>query len=420
MDYEQKYNDALNWMREIYPTLEGASKEDAEHYFPELRESEDERIRKWLYDYFSRIGGKNWIHREFTCKQILAWLEKQKEEEGYEAIPVENTLEYKLGFKAGKDSVNCLACDQHLKGYLAGRKVTEEEKQKECVADAGKTSENTSASTMIPSCWEMEQKEQKPTMDKHLAIYLSSVIARDIDRTTDGMCMSSTECVALENSFLKGEFDEVSKFLEKKYTNTKAEQKSTDLQNCIDEYQKRMFSQCPKDEEVESWKNELTEFKKFATKQAKENQLHISYTRDVMWENFCSELLSFVNSRKSVEWDELQAEFRNINEAFEDGKKEVVAHPDKYGLYKPAEWSEEDEKMIQSLILEIDKYVFFAGIESDKIIALLKSLRPSWKPSEEQMSALLAVLNDPDNIGAETCQLALSELYDDLMNLQAL
>lgn len=57
---------------------------------------------------------------------------------------------------------------------------------------------------------------------------------------------------------------------------------------------------------------------------------------------------------------------------------------------KPAEWSEEDEKMIQSLILEIDKHVFFAGIESNKIINFLKSLRPQphWKPGEEQMEWL--------------------------------
>lgn len=36
--------------------------------------------------------------------------------------------------------------------------------------------------------------------------------------------------------------------------------------------------------------------------------------------------------QKQSEWDELQSEFRNINEAFEDGKKEVIAHPEKYGL----------------------------------------------------------------------------------------
>lgn len=42
--------------------------------------------------------------------------------------------------------------------------------------------------------------------------------------------------------------------------------------------------------------------------------------------------------QKPAEWDKLQEDFRNINEAFEDGKKEVVAHPEKYDLCKPAEW----------------------------------------------------------------------------------
>lgn len=84
---------------------------------------------------------------------------------------------------------------------------------------------------------------------------------------------------------------------------------------------------------------------------------------------------------------------------------------------KPAEWSEEDEKMIQLLILEIDKHVFFAGIESKKIINLLKSLRPSWKPSKEQMRFLLAVINEPNNAGSESCHLVLKGLYEQLKNL---
>ena len=44
-------------------------------------------------------------------------------------------------------------------------------------------------------------------------------------------------------------------------------------------------------------------------------------------------------------------------------------------------------------------------------------LRPSWKPSEEHLSALLAIFNDPDNIGSQTCQLALSDLYEQLKKL---
>lgn len=41
--------------------------------------------------------------------------------------------------------------------------------------------------------------------------------------------------------------------------------------------------------------------------------------------------------QKPAEWDKLQEDFRNINEAFENGKKEVVDNPEKYGLYRPAE-----------------------------------------------------------------------------------
>ena len=52
--------------------------EALETLIPELNENTDERIRKWLVGYFTRIG-KSWIHREFTCNQIIAYLEKQKE-----------------------------------------------------------------------------------------------------------------------------------------------------------------------------------------------------------------------------------------------------------------------------------------------------------------------------------------------------
>ena len=44
MDYEKKYNEALEWMRDIYPTMEGFVKEDAEHYFPELREGQENNV----------------------------------------------------------------------------------------------------------------------------------------------------------------------------------------------------------------------------------------------------------------------------------------------------------------------------------------------------------------------------------------
>ena len=79
MDYEKKYNEALNWMRELYPGLHGATKEDAEHYFPELKESKeskDEKMRKSIIDVIQRAG---FISSEYKYEAI-AWLEKQKEQ----------------------------------------------------------------------------------------------------------------------------------------------------------------------------------------------------------------------------------------------------------------------------------------------------------------------------------------------------
>lgn len=76
MDYEKKYNEALKWMRELYPGLHGATKEDAEHYFPELCESEDERIRKEMVDYFSQY--KDDGIRGVDITPWIAYLEKQK------------------------------------------------------------------------------------------------------------------------------------------------------------------------------------------------------------------------------------------------------------------------------------------------------------------------------------------------------
>ena len=87
---------------------------------------------------------------------------------------------------------------------------------------------------------------------------------------------------------------------------------------------------------------------------------------------------------------------------------------------KLAEWSEEDEEMRDTCIDLLEHFPRPCGevIGPWKdCIAWLKSLRPSWKPSEEHLSALLAIFNDPNNIGSQTCQLALADLYEQLKKL---
>jgi len=196
----------------------------------------------------------------------------------------------------------------------------------------------------------------------------------------------------------------------------------------------------PTDEEVESWKNELTEFKKFATKQAKENQLHISYTRDVMWENFCSELLSFVNSRKPVEWSE--EDEKRLNAVIELLENTSAIHPN-YSHRKliiwlqdlrpqsKQEWSEEDEANFkwfdkffraESVIangrdIPQDKYLWFKSLRpqpriSDVCYGAKGDPDPAgvWKPSEEQMAWLKLAVEEAN----EPLKSQLAELYKDI------
>lgn len=58
------------------------------------------------------------------------------------------------------------------------------------------------------------------------------------------------------------------------------------------------------------------------------------------------------DSKKCKQWNELQSEFKNINEAFEDGKNEVIANPEKYGLQKEQKAAESCSTCVES---EYDK-----------------------------------------------------------------
>lgn len=79
MDYERKYKDALGWMQSLYDGLHGATKEDAEHYFPELKEPEDERIRKGIIKYLDWIKDRDgsYMPNNIPFDDMISWLKKQ-------------------------------------------------------------------------------------------------------------------------------------------------------------------------------------------------------------------------------------------------------------------------------------------------------------------------------------------------------
>lgn len=153
--------------------------------------------------------------------------------------------------------------------------------------------------------------------------------------------------------------------------------------------------------------------------------------------------------QKPAEWSEVELEFRGekvkVKRPFyrdDKGRGYSTAELDEevawnalrawcekkgislYDLYPKAEWNEEDADILNCCISSIEEakenryaYKETDGDTSyDREIAFLKSLRPSWKPSEEQMDALNA-LNCHGDLSYVGQQNQLISLYNDLKKL---
>jgi len=103
MDYKQKYEQALERAKKEYKNHEAFKGfcEMLVYIFPELKESEDERIRKALIQYIkynvSVISG-------WRKEELIAWLEKQKdyEDELEKAYKTADEVQYRRGYEAAK------------------------------------------------------------------------------------------------------------------------------------------------------------------------------------------------------------------------------------------------------------------------------------------------------------------------------
>ena len=89
MDYEEKYNAALERAKKLQETCDSTAVVGwCEYIFPELKESEDVRIKKTLIAFF-----RDWERTKSHCwnvnvSDIIAWLEKQGENKKLDADKV--------------------------------------------------------------------------------------------------------------------------------------------------------------------------------------------------------------------------------------------------------------------------------------------------------------------------------------------
>lgn len=131
MTIEEKakaYDEALERAIEFQKSKDGLCVLTAESIFPELRESEDERIRKWLSECVENLSDGNFI--EVSRQDVLCYLEKQKkqkpvEKQDYSGL---NDLERAIhrGFlSAGVENVPVIIIKETAQECLAQMKPAE-------------------------------------------------------------------------------------------------------------------------------------------------------------------------------------------------------------------------------------------------------------------------------------------------------
>ena len=100
MDYEHK--DALDRARNLHKDAIDMGAKDVikicEIIFPELAESEDERIRKWLIDTIKAVPNDSIEWEKIDKSDILAWLEKQGKETSWKPSKEEMDVLYGLAY----------------------------------------------------------------------------------------------------------------------------------------------------------------------------------------------------------------------------------------------------------------------------------------------------------------------------------
>ena len=87
--YEKKYKEALELAR---VAAFNGHQSLVEGIFPELKESEDERIRKAIHIYLDWLDGRNKDYQpkgDYSINDMIAWLEKQGEQKSQRMISAE-------------------------------------------------------------------------------------------------------------------------------------------------------------------------------------------------------------------------------------------------------------------------------------------------------------------------------------------
>jgi len=204
-NYEKKYKNALEWARQVINGETGFIRKEVEEIFPELAESEDEKIRKALIRFHKSTIAIDGI----KGYEIVSWLEKQES--------VEEIVERckKSWYNEGK-----------IAGMAEG--LTEEEKYQQGWHDAV----------------EKQVPVDKDKVVKGVRRGVATSLINYIDANSKGMCLSNIECEDIDDAIVNNEWYKVYCYMKKKLEKQEekpqgktaleaVKEKKIDNQNCV-------------------------------------------------------------------------------------------------------------------------------------------------------------------------------------------
>jgi hypothetical protein len=337
MDYEKKYKEALERAKDFHSRLDDQFQKEVENIFPELCKMEEERMRRLLIQIVNITPATIAVNNR---SKLIAWLEKQ----GEQKCTAEEVL-IKAGLKPYKDGNQwCILLGDNIQEGICGFGDTIDDALYAFLNDLIKS-----------------KKEQNPAMIQWKGDNLKEVIGfTGKDKNFDKWFTSFEEYerYVYEHNNIFKIFNEDGSHIEVPVGAWIV--KTPDGYNTASRY---VFRQKP----VKVPKFKIGDFIQF------NGMGHTRYTI----KEVCG-LSHYINS-----FD------KRMNMSYTDANFELVEQ-------KPAEWSEEDEKIMNITLCIISDFrnVYKdskeAQKDADKIEDWLKSLRPQkhWKPSKEQLDAL--------------------------------
>ncbi len=406
-----------------------------ETLIPELRESEDEKIRKWIYNLVSDLDPQDDdAEKELDEMKplVLAWLEKQKEaskameqkpgdnekvemtdfeQSVYDLCPVLGIEEAKATasdllelakktlLKTGKVVLasnypeGCSFEDGFHLGYSEGFNAKQKEQKPAEIAPNqfdGITYGMQGYSTEKPMEWSEDWREEDiqtrfafyTYKDEDGVLYLSNVFVEEASRNHGfgtkilAAAEKVAETIGATTISLKVKQDSPANAWYRKngYGYVTFEDGYDWLEKNL-EYMKPNKQEWS-EEDTEMYINVASSLRGYACGlKNKEHRKHI---------------------KKGLDW--LENRFKSLCPQLKE------------------EWSEEDERILKGIIGLIDHDQHY-DVSNKEMLDWLKSLRPSWKPSVEQMNTLLSVEGILRSLQYSDKAKILASIYEQLKQL---